>query len=74
MVSHSGPCEFIIFKLKLIPGHGNAGACLLCDLLGIRLKANSKRNMQPPDLYGLEPHFAVSLCSYISPGVIPGYC
>ena len=24
-------------KLKLIPGHGNAGACLLCDLLGIRL-------------------------------------
>ena len=33
--------------------------------------------MQPPDSYGLEPHFAVSLCfqySYISPGVIPGYC
>ena len=33
--------------------------------------------MQPPDSYGLEPHFAVSLCfqySYISPGMIRGYC
>ena len=33
--------------------------------------------MQPPDSYGFEPLFTVSLVfqySYIAPGVIPGYC
>ena len=50
MVSHSGPVSSLILKLKLIPGHGNAGACLLCDLLGIRLKANSKRPVSPTEI------------------------
>ena len=37
-------------NVAINPGHENAGACLLCDLLGIRLKGNSKRPVSPTEI------------------------
>ena len=61
MVSHSGPVSSL--KLKLIAGHGNAGVCLLCDLLGTRLKANSKGPVSPTEICNHLTRMVLSLSS-----------
>ena len=42
--------SLIIRVLIASPEHGNARACLLCDLLNIRLKSESKRSFSPTDI------------------------